>query len=155
MPVTALPDIAGAINARLRSLTDVAALAGTRISTTRQSAWDLGNVYAILIQPGRGGGENGDGTQWERADLWFYGPGKDQGTRAKAGNDLWRTAHFSLCPPIGSGRAAGFRITASGATVSVLKVELEGGPLRLVDPDDDLPYTLASYRIHYAIPEAG
>jgi hypothetical protein len=35
----------------------------------------------------------------------------------------------------------------------VLKVELEGGPLRLVDPDDDLPYTLASYRIHYAIPE--
>jgi hypothetical protein len=54
MVVTALPDLAGAINARLRSSSAIAALAGTKISTMRQDAWHL-PAYAVLIEPGRGG----------------------------------------------------------------------------------------------------
>jgi hypothetical protein len=57
-----------------------------------------------------------------------------------------RTVHYALLPPIGSGRLAGF--TAAGT--SVVTIEQEGGPLRLVDPETSWPYTVASYQFTYA-----
>lgn len=145
MPATALPDLAGAINSRLRSSSAIAALAGTNISTTRQPAWTL-PAYAVLILPSRGGGEDTPGLKWERIDLWCYGPGKDEGTQARNAHTLWRTVDYFLSPPISSGRAAAF----IAANTSVTKVEQEAGPLRLVDPDEGWAYTVGSYRVTYA-----
>lgn len=142
MPVTARPDVAGAINARLRTSTAIAALAGTRISTARQAAWGL-PAYAVLIESGRGGGEDAPGLKWERVDLLCYGPD------VRAAHLLWRTVDYFFCPDVGS-RPSGFRITASGETVSVTKVAQEGGPLRLAEPDEGWPYSWASYRVVYA-----
>lgn len=142
MVVTARPDLAGAINARLRTSTAIAALTSTRISTSRQTAWGLPS-YAVLIETGRGGGEDVPGLKWERVDLLCYGPD------ARAAHLLWRTVDFFICPSIGSGRASGFTITASGEPVIVMKVDMEGGPLRLTEPDEGWPYTWASYRFTY------
>jgi hypothetical protein len=115
----------------------------------RQDAWHL-PAYAVLIEPGRGGGEDTPGLLWERVDLWCYGPGDDPGTQALNAHRLWRTVDYFFAPAIGSGRASGFVVTASGAPVSVTKVAHEGGPLRLEDPDDGWRYTFASYRVTYA-----
>jgi hypothetical protein len=148
MSATLLPDIAGAINSRLRASP---ALAGTRISTARQASWGLPS-YAVLINPGRGGGEDDTpGLLWERVELRCYGGGDGSSTQARNANTLWRTVHAWFCPPIGSGRAAGFVVTASGEPVSVLKVDLEGGPLRFTEPDEGWPYTWASYRVTYGV----
>lgn len=147
MPVTSLPDLAGAINARLRTSTAIAALASTRISTTRQPAWAL-PAYAVLIETGRGdgGGLEEPGLLTERVDLFCYGPG------VMTAHLLWRTLHYFFCPPIGGSRASGFQVTASGETVSVTKVRKEGGPLRLVEDGTEWPYTWASYIVTYAEP---
>jgi hypothetical protein len=156
MPVTALPDLAGAVNGRLRSSSAIVALvnssggwngtgSGPRISTQRQggdNGWKL-PTGAVLIEAGRGGGEDAPGLQWERIDLLCYG------ADARTAHLLWRTVHPFFCPPVGL--ASGFRAVASGATVSVLKVAQEGGPLRLTDPDEAWPYSWASYRVVYAV----
>jgi hypothetical protein len=162
MPVTALPDLPGGINARARGLSAVVALvnssagwngtgSGPRISTQRQggaNGWNM-PTDAILIEAGKGGGEDTPGLLWERVDFRCYGSGNDLGTRARNGHLVWRTLHFFICPAIGSGRASGFAVTASGALVIVTKVALEGGPLRLTEPDETWPYTWASYRFTY------
>lgn len=142
MPVLALPDLPGAINSFLRAQTEITALTSTRISTVRQESWTLPG-YAILIQPGRGGpGEVDDGLLMaERVDLWCYGPD------ARTAHALWRQVHPILCPRVGLHN--GF----TAASTRVLKVELEGGPLRLVDPDEGWSYTVASYVFVY-LPEA-
>jgi hypothetical protein len=145
MVVTALPDLAGAINARLRTSSTIAALAGTKISTSRQAAWGL-PAYAVLIETGKGGGEDTPGLLWERVDVRCYGAGDALGTQVRNAHTLWRTLHYFFCPPVGSGRASGF----VAASTSVLKVAHEGGPLRLIEPDEAWPYTLASYRVTYA-----
>lgn len=145
MVVTALPDLAGAINARLRSSSAIAALAGTRISTARQVAWNL-PAYAVLIEPGRGGGVVTPGIRWERIDLRCYGPGESESTQAMNAHALWRTVHYFFCPEEGSGRPSGF----IAASTSVTRVVEEGGPLRLVD-DPAWRYTWASYRVEYAV----
>jgi len=149
MVVTALPDLAGAINSRLRSSSAIAALAGTRISTVRQAAWSLPSA-AVLIETGKGGGEDAPGLQWERVEVRCYGGGDGVSTQIRNAHTLWRTVHYFFCPPVGSGRASGFVVMASGETVSVLKVSQEGGPLRLIEPDEGWPYTWAAYRVVYA-----
>jgi hypothetical protein len=138
MTVAALPDLAGAITSFLRAQPEIAALAGTRISSARQETWNLPN-YAILIQPGRGGpGEVMDGLLLaERVDLWFYGPD------ARTAGLLWRTTHPIICPRVG--KSNGF----TAASTRVTKVAQEGGPLRLVDPDENWSYTVASYIFTY------
>lgn len=143
MTVAALPDLAGSITAFLRAQSEITALTSTRISTARN--WTLPN-YAVLIQPGRGGpGEVLGGVLLaERVDLWFYGPGDKQSTQAMNAHALWRQVHPILCPPVGV-RTSGFE----AASTRVLKVELEGGPLRLVDPDENWAYTVVSYVFTY------
>ncbi len=142
MVVTARPDLAGAINSRLRSSSTIAALASTRISTARQASWNL-PAYAVLIESGQGGGEEGPGLLWERIDLRCYGPD------ARSAHLLWRTVDYFFCPTEGAGRRSSFTVTASGATARILKVAHEGGPLRLTEPDETWPYTWASYRVTY------
>lgn len=146
MPVTALPDLAGAINARLRSSSAIAALASTRISTARQGAWNLPS-YAVLIEAGKGGGVVTPGIRWERIDLRCYGPGDGESTQERNAHTLWRTVHYFFCPEEGSGRASAF----IAASTSVTKVEEEAGPLRLADPDPAWRCTWASYRVEYAV----
>jgi hypothetical protein len=140
MVVTALPDLAGAIVAHLRASSAIADLAGTKISARRQEAWGL-PAYAVLVENGRGGvGELAGGLQKERVDLTCYGPDD------RTAHLLWRTVHYYLLPPIGSGRATGF----TAAQTAILTIEQEGGPLRLVDPDTGWPYTQASYQFTYS-----
>lgn len=149
MPVTALPDLAGAINARLRSSSAIAALAGTRISTARQTSWSLPN-YAVLIEAGKGEGPGPEqpGLVNERVEVRCYGPNVYQA------HLLWRTLDYFFCPPVGAGssRPSSFRVTASGEMVNVTKVEREGGPLRLTEPDETWPYTWAAYIVTYSEP---
>jgi hypothetical protein len=138
---TALPDVTAAVITYLRAAPAVAALVGTKISARRQAAWGL-PAYAVLVEGGRGGAGEWGGLplQRERFDLTCYGPDD------RTAHLLWRTVHYALLPPIGSGRLAGF--TAAGT--SVVTIEQEGGPLRLVDPETSWPYTVASYQFTYA-----
>ncbi len=141
MVVTALPDLAGAIVAHLRAVPAITALVGTKISARRQDAWNL-PAYAVLVENAQGGfGEVDGGLQKERAQLTCYGPDD------RTAHLLWRTVHYALLPPIGSGREAGF----IAAQTSVLTIEQEGGPLRLVDPDTAWPYTTCGYQFCYSM----
>lgn len=143
MVVTALPDLAGAINSYLRASTAIAAQMGAssgNISTIRQDAWTLPG-YAVLIQAGRGGaGELDYGPiQDERVDLTCYGPD------ARTAHLLWRTVHAYLLPP-DLAHAVGF----VAASTRVLAIYQEAGPLRLVDPDTGWSYTTTPYRFRYS-----
>lgn len=138
MPVTARPDVTGAVIAYLRASAAIAALAGTKISARRQASWDLPS-YAVLVEGRRGGGEQGP-ILWQRMDVTCYGPDD------RTADLLWRTLDYAFCPEEGSGRANGFR----AASTTVLKVAREGGPLGLVDPETAWPYTVATYQVFYA-----
>lgn len=140
MVVTALPDLAGAIVSYLRASAPVAALAGTKVSVTRQASWNLPG-YAVLVENGRGGaGELDYGPiQDERADIFCYGPD------ARTAHLLWRTVHVALIPPDLS-HPVGF----VAASTRVLAVYQEAGPIRLVDPDTTWPYTVTPYRFRYS-----
>lgn len=137
-PVTARPDVTGAVIAYLRASTAIAALAGTKISARRQASWALPS-YAVLIEGRRGGGEDGP-LLWQRMDITCYGADD------RTADLLWRTLDYYFCPEEGSGRVNGFRAAAT----TVCQVEHEGGPLGLEDPDTAWPYTTASYRVYYA-----
>ena len=140
MVVTALPDLAGAIVAYLRASAPVAALVGTKVSITRQPAWNL-PAYAVLVENGRGGaGEVDYGPiQDERVDIWTYGPD------ARTAHLLWRTVHAALLPPDQS-----HAVSFVAASTRVLAIYQEAGPIRLVDPDTLWPYTVTPYRFRYS-----
>lgn len=148
MVVTALGDLAAAIKVRIGTFSAVTSLMGAasgNIAPLRQKAWSLPG-YAILIETGKGGpGERDGGRQCERVQITCYGPDE------RTAHLLWRTLHFWLCPPSGSGRLSCF----SAAGVWVDKVEQEGGPLRLVDPDAGWPLTTAPYLFTYDAEAAG
>lgn len=138
MPVSARADVTGAVISYLRSVAAITALAGMRISARRQASWQLPN-YAVLVEGRRGGGEDGP-ILWQRLDVSVYGPDD------RTADLLWRTLDYAFCPEVGSGRQNGFR--AAGATI--LKVEREGGPIGLTDPDTTWEYVVATYRAWYA-----
>ena len=140
MPVTARPDVTGAVIAYLRAIPAISALAGTKISARRQASWSL-PAYAVLVEGRRGGGEDPESPAlWQRFDLTCYG------TDDRTADLLWRTLDYAFCPEVGSGRVNGFRAAAT----TVLKVEREGGPLGLEDPDTGWPSTVGTYRVWFA-----
>lgn len=145
---TAIPDIAAALLLRLKSFSAVTTLATGGILLTWPKKADGSLAFdvppfkrLILIQTGRGGpGELPSARMGERFDLLCYG------TDERTANELWRTVHYAICPPMGSGRANGF--TLAGCHVN--NVQMEGGPNRLIDPDTGWPYCQASYVADYA-----
>ncbi len=137
MVVLAVPDVAGAVIGHLLASSEIAALAGTRISAVRQASWNL-PAYAVLVEPGRGGFPVDPPLEDERMDVRCYGP------NAKAANDLWRLVNAYLLRH--DRGPASFR----SATCAVADVVREGGPLRLLDGDGLWPCTVASYHILYS-----
>jgi hypothetical protein len=114
MAVTQIPDVYAALNLRLRSFSEITALVGSaegytpaatiperarpRVSSVVQPFWLLPH-YAILMR--KAGGPPPDRSvriRNTRCDLWFYGPGKNPGTREKTAGDLWRWTKPALCP---------------------------------------------------------
>ena len=145
---TAIPDLTAALLLRIRSFTAVTALcpaARIRPEWPRKANGDVDIVvppyqYFVLIQTGRGGpGEQPGARMQERVDIACYGPD------ARTAMLLWRTLHYHLCPPLGSGRQNSF--TLGGCTVNT--VQQEGGPNRLVDPDTAWPHVVGSYVVDY------
>ena len=128
MPTLTVPDVVGAMTARLRASSAVAALAGTRISGVLQDAWEM-PTYAVVVSGGRGGrGEVAPATYRDRLDLECYGP--DLRTAAR----LAATVRAALLDEL---RATGVGFTA--AATNVKSVATEGGPIARVDPDTGWP----------------
>lgn len=139
MPVTALPDLVGAVVAHLRASADITALTSTRISARRQDSWSLPGYAIVVHGPTGGRGELGSGLYGERLDIWCYGP--DDRT-AKL---LDRTVRAYLVPPDRS-RSVSFR----QASTRVHSVALEAGPIFLVDPATKWPYVVTPVQFVYS-----
>jgi hypothetical protein len=138
MAVAMRADVTGAVLAFLQTQPAITALTSTRISARRQPSWNL-PAYAVLIQGRRGGGEDGP-LHWQRFDITCYGPDD------RTADLLWRTLDYAFCPEVGGPRRNGF----TAASTSVAKVEREGGPIGLTDPDTTWDYVLATYRVWFA-----
>ncbi len=168
MTIAPLADVIGAVVARLRSFNEIAdfvttnsgytadATAGQkarpRISAELQPYWQLGSwpapptgpkgSYALLISGPIGGpGADRDGAiQSTRIDTHWYGPNPFEAMR------FWRQGHPCLCPTVHQGRADSFIAAGCG----VYTVDLEGGPIRLVEPDTHYPKIVASYILRWS-----
>lgn len=138
--VVALPDHISALNLRLRSFTEITALVGAadgytkdatiaqratpRVSPVRQPFWKLPH-YAILLRKVGGPPMHRDaGLHTSRVDLWFYGPGDDDGTQEREAYALWRTAHPALMPAPGTSDM----FTLAGCCVDGITDEAEPFP---------------------------
>jgi hypothetical protein len=148
--IPALPDLAGALRAYLRSLTPLTDIVGDRvwIGWPRSPDGSLRlrvppYLSAILIESGRGGAPEPETPYLqERVDLSCLGP-----TEADA-HALWRLLDAYLIDPQRV-RPAGFR----AANTLVANVVHETGPYRAPDPPTGWPRTWATYQLRYcAIP---
>jgi hypothetical protein len=138
MTIVAAPDILGAVNARLRSFSEITALVGTsprpRVSAVLQKDWVM-PTFAILLRPV--GGPAPDywvQIQQTRIDVRCYGPKPHEAMK------LWRTVHACLCQPAVSGRVS-FRL----AHCIVYNVTQEAGPISIIEPETKWPFTTAPY----------
>lgn len=151
MAVQALPDVIGAIVARLRSFPEITALVGStpgykttatvdektrpRVSPTLQGFWAM-PTYAIVVQGpiGKPAADDPDfGIHATRCDLHIYGP------NPKNAMDLWRIVEPALCPLLPTSRSfvqAGVRFG---------DVVREGGPTALIEPQTTYPKVVATY----------
>lgn len=151
MAIVALPDVIGAIVARLRSFPEITALVGSapgytaaattaeksrpRVSPTLQSFWAM-PTYAIVVQGpvGRPAADDPDfGIHATRCDLHIYGP------NPYSAMALWRIVEPALCPLPPTSRSfvqAGVRFG---------DVAREGGPTALVEPQTLFPKVVATY----------
>ena len=140
MPVVALPDILGAIVARLRAVTEITALTSTRISPVRQESWNPMPRHAIWVDGPKGMGPFGSDNlplETVRVDLNCFGS-----TDYEAGR-LWRTMHSAICPYQG----AATQFVAAGVRVS--NVQRESGPIRFTDSDTGWPCVIGGYLFSY------
>lgn len=146
MVITALPDLAGALRAYLRSLTSLTDVVGDRvwIGWPRSPDGTLRVVVppfvsAILIESGRGGGPEGDAPYLlERVDLSCLGPTEE------AAHALWRQLDGYVVDPK---RRRSSVIRAANTLIT--GIEHETGPYRMPDPPTGWPRTWASYLVRY------
>lgn len=118
MAVIARPDITGALIARIRSITEITALASTRISAELQDAWDPMPRHAVRIR--QTGGPPPDinvNILRSRFDVWCYGSTGREASR------LLDIVIPALCPD--QSQRSGF---AQGS-VKVYDVQPEAGPI--------------------------
>jgi hypothetical protein len=138
MPVVALPDMLGALIARLRSFPEVRAFVETaagyvpgtppdrrrpRVSAELQDTWAMPTYATLLNWAGGPPGDQHLRVHRTRVDTRWYGPTSHDAKR------LWRTGHAALCP----GLRASSAFDAAGCRVA--DVEQETGPLATRDPD--------------------
>lgn len=163
MSVAALPDAVGGVISRLGSFAEILALVTTsagyiatatpaqlarpRISGRVQSFWQLGRwpatptdpkgSYAIAVSGPIGSPlDDRDGAVYGlRTDLHLYGSSPMEAMA------LWRQVHPCLCPRLHRGVPEQF--TASGCRF--LTVDVEGGPISIVEPDTRFCKVVAPY----------
>lgn len=150
MVISALPDLAGALRAYLRSIPAIVDLVADRVWI----GWPRGPdgalrivvppyLSAILIESGRGGAPEPETPYLtERVDLSCLGP-----SEADA-HLLWRTLDAYLIDPR---RQRPTTIRAANTLIS--GITQETGPYRAPDPPTGWPRTWATYQVRYcAIP---
>jgi hypothetical protein len=140
MVLVAAPNPYSALTVRLASFAEISALvssapgwqnggSGARISSVRQADWKL-PAHAILIR--KAGGPRADGdrdarSRRSRADLWYYGPGKDPGTQEREAYRLYLQTVPAFRPDTGESFVA--------ANCRVYTIEEEAEPFPYVDQD--------------------
>lgn len=136
MPVTSTPDFIGAVIARLRSITEVTALASTRISGELGADWDPMPRHAVVVRRAGGTDEQELDHAFPRLDVRCYGA-----TEYEAGR-LARIVKPALCPTRAGGNRTGF--TQGGCRV--LDVAHEAGPISIREPETTWWFILHSFR---------
>lgn len=139
MPVAANADILGALTAYLRTITEVTALASTRIGGEIQDDWFPGPDARGAVRMRRTGGpiDVGEwmvGIHTSRVDCICYG------ASARLAQVLMATVLATLCPDQ-SGRGAFVQTLADTSKVHVFSVYPEVDVI--VDRDPDMGYRFA------------
>lgn len=136
--LVAAPNPYSALTVRLASFAEIAALvstatgwknddSGARISSVRQANWEL-PTHAILIRKAGGPpGERDARIRRSRADLWYFGPGKDPGTQEREAYRLYLQTVPAFRPDTGESFVA--------AHCRVYTIEEEAEPFPYVDTD--------------------
>ena len=151
MPVVALPDILGALVARLRSFSEITALTSTaagyvnpagnpatRVSAQRGDNWKMPTHAVVLRLAGGPADDMAVRFKRTRVDVECFGPNAFEAAR------LWRTVDPALL--WGASGLNGFR--QAGCRVD--SVEREGGPNLVTDDSLGWPFILSSYIVRWA-----
>jgi hypothetical protein len=143
MPVAAIADPTAALNAYLRSFSEITALVSSaagytddattaqkarpRISTTVQPFWRM-PAEAILIRRRSGPAPDRDGRlRTSRFDLWYFGYGgaaQSVSRQERAAFALWRQTQPILCPTHGQST----RFVQAGCLVTGIEEEADPFP---------------------------
>jgi hypothetical protein len=152
MVLVAAPNPYSALTVRLASFSEILALvssapgwknggSGARISSVRQADWSL-PTHAILVRKAGGPPPDRDArTRHSRADLWYFGPGKDVGTQEREAYRLYEQVIPALT-------AAGESFVA--ANCRVYSIEEEAEPIPYVDQDSGWRVLVGPVVIHWS-----
>lgn len=137
MAVVVRPDITGALIARIRSFTEVQALAGTRVSAELQDGWQMPTHAVRIRQTGGPPPDVQANILRSRFDVWCYGSTGREASR------LLDIVIPALCPD--QSQITGFR----QGNVKVYDVIPEAGPIS-DRTEENWPYCWQPVQVTYS-----